>query len=124
MSLQTRQSNTNSNQFIHFGALFVSISFGLMSHQASAQDFYKWTDSNGSTHYTTTPPPKVKGVKQKGKVNTSGWQNNTNNSNRPPATSIDSSPTTAAPQPNAQAPNQPSSSPNTTTTAAPTTKAL
>ncbi|MDM1020870.1 DUF4124 domain-containing protein [Acinetobacter sp. VNK23] len=23
-----------------------------------AQDFYKWIDNNGSTHYTPTPPPK------------------------------------------------------------------
>ncbi|MCH4246452.1 MAG: DUF4124 domain-containing protein [Acinetobacter populi] len=23
-----------------------------------AQNFYKWVDANGSTHYTATPPPK------------------------------------------------------------------
>ena len=33
-------------------------SFGLSMQAASAQEFYKWVDSQGSTHYTTTPPPK------------------------------------------------------------------
>lgn len=26
--------------------------------QLQAQQFYKWVDQKGSTHYTTTPPPK------------------------------------------------------------------
>ena len=27
------------------------------SYTAHAQKFHKWLDANGSTHYTTTPPP-------------------------------------------------------------------
>ena len=38
-----------------------------------AKDYYKWVDANGSTHYTTTPPPKS--VQKKGKVQTYGWNN-------------------------------------------------
>ncbi|KAA8734577.1 DUF4124 domain-containing protein [Acinetobacter qingfengensis] len=30
----------------------------LASHTLHAQNFYKWIDAKGSTHYTTTPPPK------------------------------------------------------------------
>ncbi len=40
-----------------------------------AKDYYKWVDANGSTHYTTTPPPKS--AKKKGKVETYGWNNST-----------------------------------------------
>lgn len=40
-----------------------------------AQDFYKWVDAHGSTHYTTTPPPKSKVIHQKGKVQTYGFNN-------------------------------------------------
>lgn len=36
-------------------ALAVSSLF--LSHHAHAQNFYKWVDKNGSTHYTVTPPP-------------------------------------------------------------------
>ena len=28
-----------------------------ISNTSHAQNFYKWTDKNGSTHYTRTPPP-------------------------------------------------------------------
>ncbi|MEB3753582.1 DUF4124 domain-containing protein [Acinetobacter sp. MD2(2019)] len=37
-----------------------------------AKDYYKWVDAQGSTHYTTTPPPKVKGIKNHGKIQTYG----------------------------------------------------
>ena len=67
------------------------IGLGLMglSQISSAQpDYYKWVDAHGSTHYTTTPPPKAKGVKTRGKVQTHGWATtpapattNTNNNN-------------------------------------------
>ena len=30
----------------------------LGSSQNHAQQYYKWVDAKGSTHYTTTPPPK------------------------------------------------------------------
>lgn len=37
--------------------LFIMLSFSVIQH-VMAQNFYKWVDRNGSTHYTTTPPPK------------------------------------------------------------------
>ncbi len=49
-------------------ALFSSL--GLASQVTSAQEFYKWIDSKGSTHYTTTPPPKS--AKKLSKVDTYG----------------------------------------------------
>jgi len=42
----------------------------LCSSQNHAQQYYKWMDANGSTHYTTTPPPK--GAKRLDKVSTYG----------------------------------------------------
>ncbi|MDM1020869.1 DUF4124 domain-containing protein [Acinetobacter sp. VNK23] len=42
------------------------------STQNHAQQYYKWVDANGSTHYTTTPPPK--GAKRLNKVSTYGSQ--------------------------------------------------
>ncbi|WP_338559772.1 DUF4124 domain-containing protein [Acinetobacter sp. KS-LM10] len=42
------------------------------ANQTFAKEYYKWVDSNGSTHYTATPPPKA--AKKKGKVETYGWQ--------------------------------------------------
>jgi hypothetical protein len=38
--------------------------------QSQAQQYYKWVDANGSTHYTTTPPPK--GAKRLDKIATYG----------------------------------------------------
>ena len=63
----------------------------LCSSQNYAQQYYKWVDAHGSTHYTTTPPPK--GAKRLDKVATYG--------------SHSTAPTQTA------APNQ---TPNTTTT--------
>ncbi|MBH2001810.1 MAG: DUF4124 domain-containing protein [Moraxellaceae bacterium] len=40
------------------------------SSQNYAQQYYKWMDANGSTHYTTTPPPK--GAKNLNKISTYG----------------------------------------------------
>ncbi|ENX32499.1 hypothetical protein F889_03481 [Acinetobacter colistiniresistens] len=42
----------------------------LCSSQNHAQQYYKWVDASGSTHYTTTPPPK--GAKRLDKVSTYG----------------------------------------------------
>ncbi|USA52110.1 DUF4124 domain-containing protein [Acinetobacter sp. C32I] len=42
----------------------------LCSSQNYAQQYYKWVDAKGSTHYTTTPPPK--GAKRLDKVSTYG----------------------------------------------------
>lgn len=49
-----------------------------------AKDYYKWVDANGSTHYTTTPPPKS--VQKKGKVQTYGWNNSASTTGRSPQT--------------------------------------
>ncbi|MDN5513139.1 MAG: DUF4124 domain-containing protein [Acinetobacter sp.] len=45
-----------------------------------AQDFYKWVDANGSTHYTSTPPPK--NAKRLGSIST--YQNKTEQSKKVP----------------------------------------
>lgn len=47
-----------------------SMAFCLTSLDLSAKEYYKWVDAKGSTHYTTTPPPK--NAQRKGKVNTYG----------------------------------------------------
>lgn len=53
----------------------VALTCALLSSSASlwAKDYYKWVDANGSTHYTTTPPPKS--AQKKGKIQTYGWAN-------------------------------------------------
>lgn len=51
------------------------------SSQNYAQQYYKWIDANGSTHYTTTPPPK--GAKRLDKFPTYGTS--TQNPNPPKA---------------------------------------
>lgn len=42
----------------------------LNSTTSFAKEYYKWVDSKGSTHYTTTPPPK--NAKKRGKIDTYG----------------------------------------------------
>lgn len=54
-----------SNHLKKFGLIGLIILFPMNSH---AQKFYKWVDSKGSTHYTTTPPPK--NSKKVGSINT------------------------------------------------------
>lgn len=51
----------------------VAASMLTLSSQVLAKQYYKWVDSKGSTHYTTTPPPK--NAKQQGKLETYGWNN-------------------------------------------------
>lgn len=46
----------------------VSILILFASACIHAQDFYKWVDANGSTHYTSTPPPK--NAKRLGSIST------------------------------------------------------
>ncbi len=46
---------------------------GLSNITFAQPTYYKWVDAHGSTHYTTTPPPKIKGVKTRGKIQTHGW---------------------------------------------------
>ncbi len=52
------------------------------STQSQAQQYYKWMDKNGSTHYTTTPPPKS--AKHLNKVSTYGSQSSVKNSTSSP----------------------------------------
>lgn len=101
--------NNNSDSLMKnatspFIALFLgSLALGLSS-VASAQNFYRWVDANGSTHYTTTPPPK--GSKNVGKVTTFAGapqtqvQNRTNAPAEPPAEAQ-----TEQPKNNTQAPD-------------------
>ncbi|VXA56117.1 conserved exported hypothetical protein [Acinetobacter proteolyticus] len=49
----------------------------LCSSQNYAQQYYKWVDAKGSTHYTTTPPPK--GAKRLDKVSTYGNSHQSSN---------------------------------------------
>ena len=60
-------------RFAH--TVFVSTIFALFSvvgvSASHAKQYYKWVDSKGSTHYTTTPPPK--NARNQSKVNTYGY---------------------------------------------------
>lgn len=49
------------------------IGLSMVTTAVNAKQYYKWVDSNGSTHYTTTPPPQH--AKKSGTVNTYGWAN-------------------------------------------------
>lgn len=61
--------------------IIISTGAGL-SQPLLAQQYYKWVDRKGTTHYTTTPPPKT--AKKKGKVETYGWHNSAPlNTNQP-----------------------------------------
>ncbi|WP_373429843.1 DUF4124 domain-containing protein [Acinetobacter gerneri] len=65
----------------HFSAkyslsMFFVIHFIFCSTSSFAEDFYKWVDANGSTHYTRTPPPK--NIRHKTVVETYGWKTPTN----------------------------------------------
>ncbi|HHW52742.1 DUF4124 domain-containing protein [Acinetobacter towneri] len=57
--------------------LSASLMLILGTSSVSAKQYYKWVDAKGSTHYTTTPPPKT--AKKQGKVDTYGWRNSAPN---------------------------------------------
>lgn len=61
-------------KIIAFSTSFTGLAFFSIAN-SSAKEYYKWVDSKGSTHYTTTPPPKT--AKKKGKVDTYGWRTGT-----------------------------------------------
>ena len=66
-------TKTLFQQLLHFfNLLFFIIP---LSH---AQDFYKWVDASGSTHYTVNPPPNH--VKKLGLVST--YQNSNSQSSK------------------------------------------
>ena len=54
--------------FRHAAVILCLSAFVSISTTASAQNFYKWVDSKGTTHYTQTPPPQ--GAKTTGQVRT------------------------------------------------------
>ncbi|WP_089605654.1 DUF4124 domain-containing protein [Acinetobacter piscicola] len=55
-------------------ATLVAATLGMTMTTTHAKQYYKWVDSKGSTHYTTTPPPK--NSRSKTKVDTYGWGGN------------------------------------------------
>ncbi|MEG0487182.1 MAG: DUF4124 domain-containing protein [Acinetobacter sp.] len=71
-----------------------------------AKQYYKWVDSKGSTHYTTTPPPK--NSRSKTKVDTYGWNGNSAPKAAPaqPAVTQPTTPAVASPQPANNGQNQ------------------
>ena len=77
-----------SIQFAKIAACLVGMGLVMGSTQSFAKTYYKWVDNQGSTHYTTTPPPKT--AKKKGKVDTYGWKNSPQaaSSEAPPAANM------------------------------------
>ncbi|MEB3863597.1 DUF4124 domain-containing protein [Acinetobacter sp. IK31] len=61
-------------------SLYIAVITAILvcSSQIQAQQYYKWMDKSGSTHYTTTPPPKS--AKHLNKVSTYGSQPSLKNS--------------------------------------------
>lgn len=61
-------------------SLYTAIATAILvySSQSQAQQYYKWMDKHGSTHYTTTPPPQS--AKHLNKVSTYGSQSSVKNS--------------------------------------------
>ena len=59
--------------FAKLGSAAAALTLAVSAQSSFAQNFYKWVDAKGSTHYTATPPPKS--AKKKGKVETYGWKN-------------------------------------------------
>ena len=55
---------------LQLGLITTSLILAFTTSPVMAKTYYKWVDSNGSTHYTTTPPPK--NAKKKGSVETYG----------------------------------------------------
>ena len=82
-------------------ATLVTAVLGMTMTTAHAKQYYKWVDSKGSTHYTTTPPPKS--ARSKAKVETYGWGGNSASAKpapvQQPAVAQPSAPTNTAPVP-------------------------
>ena len=63
----------NNNAIIKSVLVGVSFSLTLLTSSVGyAKEYYKWVDSKGTTHYTTTPPPKT--AKRHGKIDTYGYR--------------------------------------------------
>ncbi|MGA8882421.1 MAG: DUF4124 domain-containing protein [Acinetobacter sp.] len=59
--------------FAKLGSAAAALALAMSAQSSFAQNFYKWVDAKGSTHYTAAPPPKS--AKKKGQVETYGWKN-------------------------------------------------
>ncbi|WP_373867817.1 DUF4124 domain-containing protein [Acinetobacter guerrae] len=93
----------------------IMASLMLFTTQNHAEQYYKWVDSKGSTHYTTTPPPK--GSKKQGQVKTYGHsqhpvqnneqnqKNTENNSKNQPSAPNTNTPQVITPKPEQTAPS-------------------
>lgn len=66
-----------ASSFIKIGFMTASLMLSLSSTTSFAKEYYKWVDAKGSTHYSTTPPPKS--AKKKGKVDTYGSSHSSSN---------------------------------------------
>lgn len=94
-------------QRIKFAITPIAISSLMLicSSHSFAKQYYKWVDSKGSTHYTTTPPPK--NAKKQTKVETYGYRHTiAPQTPNMPTTSTTSS-TTNTTVPNPQVDSQP-----------------
>ena len=68
MGFQMKQLQRFSKTIL-LSAIFTTVT--MSTTVTHAKQYYKWVDSKGSTHYTTTPPPK--NARSKSKVNTYGY---------------------------------------------------
>ncbi len=93
---------------------FFVLSLIFCTTQSYAEDFYKWVDANGSTHYTLTPPPANLKTKTK-KIETRGWRAPSNPSALPASTQNNeaqtATPSFNPPQNVSTTPNVPTSNP-------------
>ena len=82
--------------FLKLGSVASTFVLIFMAQSSFAQNFYKWVDAKGSTHYTSTPPPKS--AQKKGKVDTHGWKNSspTTSNNQTQSETQNASPKNAA----------------------------
>ena len=73
-------NNKHSKIFLKFSPIIPLVLF-LCSTLGHSQNYYKWVDANGSTHYTVSPPPQ--NVKKLGSVST--YQNTNEPSKNSPS---------------------------------------
>ena len=84
-------------------ATLVTAALSMTMTSTYAKQYYKWVDSKGSTHYTTTPPPKS--ARSKSKVDTYGWNGNSTAVKTAPAPAQPVATQPTAPQPVANGQN-------------------
>ncbi len=69
------QVHRMNNKNLMKKSVLLGATLGLLCSAPSlsfAKEYYKWVDSKGTTHYTTTPPPKSS--KSRGKIDTYGYR--------------------------------------------------